>query len=178
MISLARRLLNLARTPTGRKAVKYSTVSLISIAVAQTVLFLTFGVGRIATAMECNVIATAVATIPSYNLNRRWAWGKAGKSHLWKEVVPFWTISFIGLTFSTGMAGLGEHIAGSADLPHLWASAVVNQFSLTAYGILWVGKFIVFNKLLFVDRGVAVAVEGDDFPDGRGDRIGLTRQSA
>ncbi len=178
MIALARRLLALARTPTGRKAVKYSTVSLISIAVAQTVLFLTFGVGRIAPAMECNILATAVATIPSYNLNRRWAWGKGGKSHLWKEVVPFWTISFIGLAFSTGMAGLGAHIAQGAGLPHLWASVVVNVFSLTAYGILWVGKFIVFNQLLFVDRGAPVVAEGDDLPDGRGDRIGLTRQSA
>ena len=89
-----------AATPTGKKAVRYTLVSVISVAVSQAVLFLTFGVLQLASAVPCNIIATAVATVPSYYLNRRWAWGKTGPSHLWKEIVPFWGLAFLGLVLS------------------------------------------------------------------------------
>jgi putative flippase GtrA len=139
-------------TPMGKRALKYSAVSLISIAVSQVVLFLTFGIARIGSAVECNVIATAVATIPSYNLNRRWAWGKSGTSHVWREVVPFWVIAFVGLAFSLVAVALADRVGKSLNLSHLSISLLVNAASLASYGLLWVGKFLVFNRFLFVDH--------------------------
>ena len=95
----AAQLIDLAKTK-GRKPILYSLVSVISVAVSQIALVIAhavFGLG----AEVSNVIAVAAGTVPSYSLNRRWVWGKATKSHLWKEVVPFWVLSFIGLVFST-----------------------------------------------------------------------------
>ena len=46
------------------------------------------------------IFANAVATFPSYWLNRRWAWGKSGRSHFMKEIVPFWAMSAAGIAFS------------------------------------------------------------------------------
>jgi putative flippase GtrA len=43
-----------------------------------------------------------VATFPSYYLNRTWTWAKRGKSHLRKEIIPFWTMSLFGIGFSNG----------------------------------------------------------------------------
>ena len=63
------------------------------------------------TARAANVVACAVATVPSYYLNRCWAWGRRGRSHLWKEVVPFWVIAFAGLALSTWAADLGSALA-------------------------------------------------------------------
>jgi putative flippase GtrA len=56
----------------GRKMLRYSLVSLISIAVSQSVLMVAFGMLRW-TAGLANVVACAVATVPSYYLNRTWA---------------------------------------------------------------------------------------------------------
>ena len=44
--------------------------------------------------------------MPAYYLNRAWVWGKRGKSHLTKEVVPFWAFAFSGLVLSTIIVAL------------------------------------------------------------------------
>lgn len=147
-------------SPMGKRALKYSAVSVISIVVSQVVLFLTFGIARLGSAVECNVIATAVATVPSYNLNRRWAWGKSGSSHVWREVVPFWVIAFVGLAVSLVAVALADRVGKSLGLSHLGISLLVNAASLASYGLLWIGKFLVFNRFLFVDHGPSLELVG------------------
>lgn len=159
-----------ARTPTGAKAVRYSAVSVICLVITQAVLLLTFGILRLASAVECNVMATAVATVPSYTLNRRWAWGKEGRSHLWRELVPFWTLAAASFLFSLYAVGLADRLAMRSNLSHFWESVLVLGANLAAYGILWVGKFLLFNRLLFVDR--ANAGTGDGGSDAGGDLTG------
>ncbi|MDA8392855.1 MAG: GtrA family protein, partial [Actinomycetota bacterium] len=142
------------QSPTGRKAVRYSAVSAISIAVSSVVLFVTYGILRVGSATECNVIATAVAAVPSYYLNRKWAWGRTGASHLWREVVPFWVVAFIGLMFSIWAVRLAVQVCGALHLEHLATSVVVDISAFGSYGVLWVAKFGLFNRWLFVDRSV------------------------
>ena len=98
-ISLVR-LRELYERPHIRRLTRYSMVSVISTIVSQGTLFITFGLLRVWSAVPSNVFANAVATVPSYYLNRSWAWGKTGKSHLWREVVPFWGLSFAGMALS------------------------------------------------------------------------------
>jgi putative flippase GtrA len=136
------------RSPEGRKLIRYSCVSVISVIVSVVVLAITHGL-LLWSAFASNVTATSVATVPSYELNRRWAWGKSGKSHLWKEVVPFWVLSFIGLAFSTWWAVAASRLAKSHHLSHPAETLVVELAVLSAFGILWIGKFIIFNKILF-----------------------------
>jgi hypothetical protein len=99
-----------------------------------------------------NLSQAAVATIPSYQLNRKWAWGRSGKGHLWKEAIPFWALSFIGLGFSEVTAIVSGNYASSHHWTHSGKSLLVAAVVLATYGVLWVGKFIVFNKVLFADR--------------------------
>ena len=129
--------------------VRYTTVSVIAVMVSFTVLGITVGLLQWS-AFWGNITATAVATVPSYELNRKWAWGKRGKSHLWKEVVPFWGLSFASLAFSTYAAVLAESIAKRHHLARLGHTAAIQGAVIAAYAILWVGKFILFNKVLFV----------------------------
>jgi glycosyltransferase XagB len=135
----------------GRRMLRYSLVSLVSIAVSQAVLMAAFGALHW-TARLANVVACAAGTVPSYYLNRSWAWGRRGRSHLWKEVVPFWALAFLGLAFSTWAADLGSTLARQADASHAVTTAVVMGSSLLAFGVLWVGKFAIFNALLFAER--------------------------
>jgi len=141
-------LLDHARTPEGKKLVRYTLVSIISVIISQIVLVILVGLVKWSAGIS-NIVATAVGTVPSYELNRRWAWGKKGRGHLWKEVVPFWTLSFIGLAFSTFTADYAEQLAKEHNLSHGALTVVVAFGSLAAWGILWIGKFIFFNKVLF-----------------------------
>ena len=68
------------------------------------------------------------------------------------EVVPFWVLAFLGLAFATWAADLGSTLAGQADASHAVTTAVVMGSSLLAFGVLWVGKFAIFNALLFAER--------------------------
>jgi putative flippase GtrA len=149
----------------GRKVLRYSLVSLISIAVSQSVLVVAFGMLHW-TARVANVAACAVATVPSYYLNRSWAWGRRGRSHLWKEVVPFWALAFAGLGLSTWAADLGATLAGQAAASHAATTAIVMTASLLAFGVLWVGKFVIFNALLFTDRPQARHLRAPAYPIG------------
>src|SRR5207302_11341342 len=94
-------LIDLARSPGGQKWVRYTLVSVISVIGGQAILFVTNGVLDLWSPTVCNCFAVTVSALPSYYLNRNWAWCKTGKSHLWREVEPFWGLAFLGLGFST-----------------------------------------------------------------------------
>ena len=132
----------------GRTVLRYSLVSLVSVAVSQSALVVAFGLLHW-TARPANVAACAVATVPSYYLNRGWTWGRRGRSRVWKEVVPFWALAFLGLAFSTWAADLGQTLARQAAVSHAATTAIVMTASLTAFGVLWVGKFAILHTVLF-----------------------------
>src|SRR5438477_856687 len=141
-------LVDRARSPEGKKMIRYTMVSVISVVVSQAVLLFCFGLLHWS-ARWSNVTACTIATVPSYELNRKWAWGKHGKSHMWKEVAPFWALAFVGLAFSTWSADYAETYVKSHHYSHSVQTVVVAAAALGAFGVLWVGKFIIFNKVLF-----------------------------
>ncbi len=137
------------RSDEGRKWVRYSMVSVVSVIISQLLLAFFFGVlGR--SARVSNIWAVCLSAVPSYYLNRAWAWGKRGKSHFLKEVVPFWTMALIGLAFSTWAADYAETWSRAHVESHLVTTVVVNIASLGAFGVLWGVKFVILNKLMFV----------------------------
>jgi putative flippase GtrA len=140
-----------ARTPGGQKAIRYTLVSVISVAVSQVSLIILFGIFHW-TARSANIAACTIGGVPSYWLNRRWAWGKSGRSHMWKEVVPFWTLAFVGLALSTWAADFAESFGQAHLSSHLLQTACVAAGSIGAFGVLWIGKFVIFNKLMFVEH--------------------------
>ena len=141
-------VLDWSRTDEGRKLVRYSMVSVISVIVSQILLLIAFGIIGWS-ARSSNIFAVCLSAIPSYYLNRRWAWGKTSRSHLLKEVAPFWVMALIGLAFSTWAADYAESNADRLTSSHFLTTMIVMGASLAAFGVLWVGKFIVLNKVLF-----------------------------
>ena len=149
MTSARSSLRDRARTPGGQKALKYMAVSVVTVAVSQIALFSLYA-GFHWTAKSANVMACLVGGIPSYYLNRSWTWGKRGRSHLVKELLPFWVLAFLGLAFSTWAADFAESWARDNIDGRLGQAVVINAAVFTAFGVLWVVKFVIFNKVLFV----------------------------
>ncbi len=129
--------------------IRYSLVSVVSVAVSQVVLFIAQSFWS---ARTSNIIAVCISAVPSYYLNRAWAWGKTGKSRFMTEILPFWGLALLGLIFSTWAADYAESNAFRLTDSALMARFIVNGAALAAFGILWVGKFFIFNKLLFVHQ--------------------------
>ena len=153
-----------ARSPGVKKLVKYTAVSAVAVAVGQVLFILAFGVFHWR-ALRANIFAVGLSAIPSYYLNRAWAWGKRGRSHLMKEVVPFWSLAFLGLAISTVAVDWIEPYAESFSDHRAVQTLIVSGTNLAAFGVLWIGKFILFNKVLFATH----AEDLEDAPalDGR-----------
>jgi putative flippase GtrA len=149
MASLRSRVVAFRRSQHFKRMWKFLSVSIISTIITQVVLFLTYHVWGYFSAMECNVIATCCSTFPAYYLNRTWTWGKTGKSHVWREVVPFWTIAFIGLVLSTVAVGVAAHNADRISDSKDVRTAFVQLANLVTYGFIWVGRYTIFNRYLF-----------------------------
>ena len=137
-------------TPEAKHLLKYTMVSVISTIVSFGVLFLVFGVLKLWGQIASTVFANAVATLPSYYLNRKWVWGKGGRSHLTKEIIPFWSLSAIGIAVSIGGAALARHLSVTHHLSHLDQTALVLLANLLSFAVFWVLKFMIFNKMFHV----------------------------
>ena len=151
MFGLVARLVSLWRlrkTPEGKKMFRYTMVSVISTVVSFGTLALVYGVFKVWTEVPSTLFANVVATVPSYYLNRNWAWGKTGRSHLRREVLPFWGLSIVGILISiltsSAARSFGIH---HFDHDHLARTALVEGLNLFAFALLWVLKFIVFQRL-------------------------------
>ena len=136
-----------AKTGEFTKLWRYCVVSGVSTGTTLAGLFLFYRVVGL-TPFSANVVATCIATVPAYYLNRTWAWGKSGRSHFGREVLPFWVITFVSLVLSTLAVEFAAHEAQGISSKDVKALILLFANFVT-YGLLWVGKFILFNRLLF-----------------------------
>ncbi len=137
-------------TPEGRQLIKYTMVSVISTVASFGVLAIVYGLHIIKGEIEATVFANVVATIPSYFLNRMWVWGKGGRSHVMKEIVPFWVMSALGIAVSIGGAAVARHIGKEHHLSHPQQTAVLLLANLVSFGLFWVAKYMLYNRLFHV----------------------------
>jgi putative flippase GtrA len=123
-------------------------VSVISTTISLTVLVaatLAFGVA----AWTANIIAVACATGPSYSLNRRWTWGRRDASDPWRQIMPFWAMSFAGLGVSTILVGITGAWAVSMHLVQPFATLSLLGAHLSGFALLWGVQFVVLDRVLF-----------------------------
>ena len=112
-------------TPALAKFVRYSGVSVVAVVTTQLTLFVCqHRLGW--PPVSSNITATAVGAVPAYLLNRRWVWGLTGSHSLRREIVPFWTYTFLGLLVSTALVAAAAAIWGT--------TLAVNVANLVAWG--------------------------------------------
>src|SRR5260221_14081310 len=137
--------------PTLRRLVRYSAVSAVSPPVSLTVLGVLVAT-RTLPAGWANLAATAAGTFPSFELNRRWVWGRTGRRSIFAEVGPFCAMTFAGLALSTVAVTLAAAFATSSGFSGGMRTAVIEAANLAAWGTLWIAQFVVLDRVLFVDR--------------------------
>jgi putative flippase GtrA len=138
-VSLRRRL---------HQLVRYGAVSVISSATSLVVLTTLVATGALA-AGWANVVATAVGTVPSFELNRRWVWRSGAARSLLAQVGPFCLLSFAGLALSTLAVRATGVWAVDHGLSDGWRAATAAATNLVAFGSLWVVQFVVLDRILF-----------------------------
>jgi putative flippase GtrA len=135
----------------GQKLFKYSMASVVAVILSNLLLALFVGVIDMSEVLA-STLATTISAVPSYEMNRKWAWGKSGKSHLVKEVLPFWGLALLGLLVSDVAVYLAGRYAKHHHWTHSGKTILVLAVYFGAFGVLWVGKFLIFNSVMFVQH--------------------------
>jgi len=137
----------------GRLA-RYGAVSVITTGLSLSILCVLLVCTSIPASMA-NLLASAAGIGPSYALNRRWVWRRAGRASWRRETGPFWAMSVAGLLLSTVATGVVA--AGASGLSTVLHTAVVVGASLGAYGSLWLAEFVILERFVFANRSASDA---------------------
>ncbi len=132
----------LGHRPAVAKLVKYSAASVSGVVTSQVTLVFCLVVIDLP-AVTSNIIAVTLGAVPNYLINRAWTFNKRGSHSLTREIVPFWLMAVLGLVLST-------FAVAWADTRYDGNVLVLSAASIGSFGVLWVAKYFVLERLLFV----------------------------
>jgi putative flippase GtrA len=139
-------------THQGKKMTRYVLGSVVTTAVSFTSIAILYGFRIIPGVVWATLAGNLIATLPAYQLNRTWTWGKRGRSHFRREIVPFWTMSFLSIAFSQLGAFWARHEVHAHAWSHLANTALVTGANLLCFAIFFVLKLMVFNRIFRVNK--------------------------
>ncbi len=142
-----RELREWSRSYEGKKLIRFTTTSLISTIISETLILLTYGFKIIPGEVQATLFSNVVAMFPAYHLNRRWAWGKRGRSQLRTEIVPYVAMSSLGMIFSLVGATYAHHVVHTHHFAHLINTGIVGGTNIAAFAVFWVLKMLLFNRI-------------------------------
>ena len=124
----------------GLKLLRYCGVSVVNVITGLGTLFFCLEVLDIQPVLS-NVIAWMVSTVPAYLLSRYWVWQQSGSNSVKAEIAPFWILALIGLAFSSFCIWIAGYFTEN--------SFVLIGVNLCAYGVVWVAKYIVLDRIMW-----------------------------
>lgn len=137
--------------PEWCRLVRFGAVSAVVTPTTLLILWLLHGAaGR--PAWQANLVAVSAGAVPAYMLNRYWVWRRSGRNRLWGEVLPFWVLTLAG--------GAGSTLA--VDAAARWDnSGLLVLVNLGTYGVLWLFKFFVLDRLVWPSPGASRPGRGE-----------------
>jgi len=151
MIRPLRAFLAWSHTHQGKKLVRYTATSAITTAVSIGAVATLYGFRIIPSVVWATLTGNLIGTLPAYNLNRRWTWGKRGRSSVRREVMPFVVMTVLGIGFSQIGAWWVKHEVATHHWSHLLNTGLVAGVNLLCFAIFWVLKLLVFNRIFHVN---------------------------
>jgi putative flippase GtrA len=136
-----------ARSDAGRRAIRYMATSGIGVALTQLLLGLFLHVFHWRSGVS-NVVAVSLVSVPAFLLNKYWVWGKRGRAHMRREVLPFWAFTIAGLALHVG-GGAGGQRHQDPTVPGWNGNKTLCRANIMGFGVLWVLKYLFLDKIMF-----------------------------
>ena len=144
MVGVLDQLTVARRSALGTKLTRYALGSVVSFGVSEITLVALFA-PHVLGARGSSLVASVAGLIPGYFLNRNWAWGRRGRSHLGREVIPYWLT--VVITALVAAVSIGAVNGVVADLSRPARTAINALTYLAVYGVFFVLKFLLFDWL-------------------------------
>lgn len=129
---------------------RYSASSVVAGVISELVFLASYGAG--AAPRVASVVAFVAGAVPNYVLNRRWAWRQRGRVHGTRELLPYLVIIVLTAVAAAAITTAADHwLRGQVD-SHLWLTVLVSMAFIGTYGVMFVLKFVLFDRYVFVRR--------------------------
>ncbi len=137
-----------AKSEPGQRAIRYSATSLICVAITQVLLFGFTSKSLLGWKPGWgNITAVMLTSIPAFILNKRWVWGKRGKAHMRREVIPFGVFTLAGWVLSTFLVVLATD--ATQDMSKNAHQLAIQGANIAGFGVLWILKYLFLDKIMF-----------------------------
>jgi putative flippase GtrA len=142
---------------------KYTTGSVVATVSAEVTFIIVFGSG--VRSSISTIAAFLAGAIPNYILNRRWAWQRTGRAHR-REVARYVAVIGLSLLVTMAFTFVGARIAHRLFETRGAQTVFVSAVYLFASGVVFVMKFLLFNRFVFIDHdAIDVRDQSEDSDD-------------
>ncbi|MEU4605215.1 GtrA family protein [Kribbella sp. NPDC023972] len=127
---------------------KYSTASVVATVLSQGAFALCYWFGT--TALVASLVAWVTGTVPSYLINRRWTWGHRGPAG--RDLLPYAIIVVTSAVLAAIVTTVTDRLVQDRVDSHVWQTVLVSGSYLGTYGVLFILKFVLFDRYVFANR--------------------------
>jgi putative flippase GtrA len=145
------------RVPRLLLLVRYSASSVIAGTISEFAFLACYWLGT--APMVASVVAFAAGAVPNYVLNRRWAWRRKGRPDRTRELLPYVVIVVITAAAAALITTAADHLLRHRVDSHALQTVLVSAAFLGTYGVMFVLKFVLFDRLVFARPAQPVAAE-------------------
>jgi putative flippase GtrA len=128
------------------KFLRYSVLSLASFALGQLTLGVLVGIFRWSSGVA-TIASAAVVIGPMYWVSRKWVWRQGQRRA--SQALAFWVVSAASVACASSLAVAASSWARRFHLSHRGFTLLVLLVVGTTYGVFWLARFLVLDRLIF-----------------------------
>lgn len=99
-----------------------------------------------------SLLAFVAGAIPNYLMNRYWAWQRRGRPDRSRELLPYVVIVIVTALIAILVTTAADRWVREHVTAHALQVTLVAIAFLATYGTMFVLKFLLFDRFIFVDR--------------------------
>ena len=129
---------------------RYAGASVVAGIISEVVFVVTYWFA--ANPLVASLVAFVAGAVPNYLMNRYWAWQRRGRPDRSRELLPYVVIVIVTALIAILVTTAADRWVREHVTAHALQVTLVAIAFLATYGTMFVLKFVLFDRFIFVDR--------------------------
>jgi putative flippase GtrA len=130
---------------------RFAAGSAIAMGCSQLAFLLAFGVFG-ASAAASGAVAFIVGAVPNFVIHRFWTWQRQGRAGMRRELTRYLGVITLNGLLATAVTAGTDRVVGAGIDDHTLRTMVLAVTFAASYGLLFVLKFTLLDRLVFAPR--------------------------
>jgi putative flippase GtrA len=129
---------------------RYTGASVVAGIISEVVFVVTYWLA--AAPLAASLLAFVAGAVPNYLMNRYWAWQRHGRPDRTREILPYTVIVVVTAVTAILVTTAADRWVRDHVAVHALQVTLVGAAFLATYGAMFVLKFVLFDRFIFVER--------------------------